>query len=526
MIRSSFAGFTTARLGLSASQSALNITGQNITNINTIGYTRQRVDLASFNLSSRDKFSSVSDTYIGNGVLVNGTSQIRDPFLDVRYRTEIANVGFHDEKLKVMEDLASVLDEVTKDGIHTQIGNLSTALQKLSTEVGNQEFDNIVRSECQSLANLFNRYAKQLETVREDTVNSIQDIDVPAVNKILESISDLNKTIRSNQLHGNPSLELLDQRNLLIDELATYTKIKVQYTTEKVPNSNIELDKLSISLVGETGNLTLVDHENIAKLSCDANADGTVTLKYTYSNPAKGIDITDQDITKESVSGILKATVEMLNCNGEFDADPTSPKGIGYYQKMLDTLANTFAEIMNTANQYTDTDGNVVVGDLFATNDGSAKITARNICIHNDWASNLRGMIPTQNGDQKPVGASDNILHMITLLNTKHTYETDYVDAGGATQTRTLFKGTFEECFVSIGSALALDQISSTSSFENYSSVVNDISNARDSISGVSLDEEGINLLQYQKSYTAAARLMTTLDEAMDVLLNMGVVGR
>ncbi len=527
MIRSSFAGFTTARLALSASQSALNITGQNISNINTTGYTRQRLDLASFNLGNgQDKYTSTQDTYIGYGVIVNGTSQIRDPFLDVRYRTEISNVGYNDEKLNVIEDLTSVLDEVTKDGIHTKIGNLSTALQKLSTEVGNQEFDSIVRSESQTLTNLFNRYAKQLDTVREDTVNNIKDIDIPAVNKILTNISNLNSTIRTNQLHGNPSLELQDQRNLLIDELATYSKIKVEYTTEKVANSSIELEKLSISMVGESGNLTLVDHNKAATLGCTANADGTVALSYSYSDPDKSIDITNQDVSKEFTSGILKGTLDMLNCNGAFDDDATSPKGIGYYQKMLDNLANKFATVLNKANQYKDTSGATIEGDLFATNDGTTTITAKNISIHEDWANGTRGLVPTTNSDQLPTGASDNILHMITLLTTKNQYTTNYTDTNGDPQTRNLFNGTFEECFVNIGSVLALDKTSTTSSLENYTSVVNDIADSRDSISSVSLDEEGINLLQYQKSYSAAARLMTTLDEAMDILLNMGVVGK
>ncbi|MDD3569858.1 MAG: flagellar basal body rod C-terminal domain-containing protein, partial [Lachnospiraceae bacterium] len=77
-----------------------------------------------------------------------------------------------------------------------------------------------------------------------------------------------------------------------------------------------------------------------------------------------------------------------------------------------------------------------------------------------------------------------------------------------------------------LGTTLGLDIKSTTSNLDNYTSVAGEISNSKDAISGVSLDEEGINLLQYQKSYAASARLMTTLDEAIETLLGMGVVGR
>ena len=93
MIRSTFAGFTTAQLGMAASQRALDVAGQNIANINTIGYTKQRLDVASLNLQKGDMYNSKSNIKVGFGVEMTAISQLRDPFLDAQYRSQISRLG-------------------------------------------------------------------------------------------------------------------------------------------------------------------------------------------------------------------------------------------------------------------------------------------------------------------------------------------------------------------------------------------------------------------------------------------------
>ena len=96
MIRSTFAGFTTAQLGMAASQRALDVTGQNIANINTPGYTRQRLDISSLNTQKGDFYNSNSTIKVGFGVEMTGVSQLRDPFLDAQYRSQISKLGTTD----------------------------------------------------------------------------------------------------------------------------------------------------------------------------------------------------------------------------------------------------------------------------------------------------------------------------------------------------------------------------------------------------------------------------------------------
>ena len=201
----------------------------------------------------------------------------------------------------------------------------------------------------------------------------------------------------------------------------------------------------------------------------------------------------------------------MMNLKGEFDG--SSIRGIGYYEESLNLFAKQVADTFNELNNIDKANPNKY--DLFGTNDGE-EITAKNIKISEGWIKGTIKINPAKDGST--TGKNDNILAMIDSLKSKKEYK-----ANGAT----IFNGTFQEYFTNIGSVLGLDIKSTDSLLDNYTTVATDIANMRDNISRVSLDEEGMNILHYQKSYNAAARLMTALDEAISTIIsNMGVVGR
>ena len=110
-----FGSFTQARLAIYAAHKGLSVTGNNIANVNTVGYTRQRLEQSSFGASGADRYYSSFDSRVGNGVLCTGLTQLRDPYLDIRYRGEMANVGSMDAKLGGLENIQAVLDEVEAD---------------------------------------------------------------------------------------------------------------------------------------------------------------------------------------------------------------------------------------------------------------------------------------------------------------------------------------------------------------------------------------------------------------------------
>ena len=551
-MRSSFAGFTTAQLAMRASQKALDVTGQNIANINTKGYTRQRLDLISFSTGRGvSKYESSLNVKVGSGVLTTGLSQIRDPFLDIRYRNEVANAGTQDQKLAIMKDLETVFDEVTKNGIQNQISDIATMLQKLSSEVGNSEFDSMVKSSSDVLTKMFNQYAKQLDSIRAEHETNL-DIDIDTINDLLSNIHKLNETIKINHIHGNSALELQDQRNSLIDELSGYMKIEVKYEIEQITDQvSVEVPK--ISLVGDTGKIPLIDGNFKTEISKETDADGKTNIKMTMPDiitapvpPATDPVVTPQapqEITEDITAGTVKGILDMLNRSGEFDAGTETVRGIGYYQKSLDLLASKFAEAFNKANRepvfnadgtpQLDGSGNPVFTEknLFASSEKDAlgnplPITAKNIAISEEWNNGQIGITASVKHNS-PTGSNDNILNMISMLSEKMEYKASVTDAGGITTEKSLFTGSFQEMFTNTGSMLALDVKSTTSLLDNYVTISDEVANMRDNISSVSLDEEGMNILHYQKSYNAAARLMTALDEALNTVINsMGIVGR
>lgn len=533
MIRSTFAGFTTAQLGMAASQRALDVTGQNIANINTPGYTRQRLDITSLNTQKGDFYNANSVIRVGFGVEMTGVSQLRDPFLDAQYRSQISKLGTTDAHVAGFEQLATIFDESTMDGVRDAFRSLSSALSTLSTQAGNKENDTAVRSNMQILLNLFHDNAVRLQDIREDMQTGFKSTDVSDLNGILKNIAELNTSIKNSQVLGNPALELQDQRNTLLDELGSYLPISVKYRDQKVgPGQTVEVLDVFF-LDSEGGKHTLISDGRYGSFDTDVT-DIPVTLSLTDADGnmkqlAGNKTVTNPDGTTSEVyseilgSGTIKGTLDFLNKSGDFDN--TDFKGLGYYEKALNSLVDTFAKAFNAANVgITDKDGNVLQTPedrpLFETSDGSTDFTALNIKISDKWLDGTYGITLSNKVIGGEVGstADENVVNMIKMLDKSFEFEVNNVK---------FYTGSFHDCFANIENTLGLDAKSGNTLLTNQISVLNQTSNSRDGVSGVQLDEEGMNLLHYNQSYNAAARLMTTLDEALDKLINgTGIVGR
>lgn len=654
-----FGSFTQARLAIYAAHKGLSVTGNNIANVNTTGYTRQRLEQSSFGASGADRYYSSFDSRVGNGVLCTGLTQLRDPYLDIRYRGEMANVGSMDAKLGGLENIQAVLDEVGKGDdafgiIEAQLSDMVAKLRQLSDQTGHSLYDIQVRASADTLTKQLNAYASRLQEVYKNNMASYQQ-DVSKVNGILTNIRDLNATIRKNEIHGDNSLELRDERNVLIDQLSQYMKVDVTYTTEDIGGGQW-VEKLVIKLgdanpdgkAGGTDTTTLIDGVYGAQLSTtqlltmNPNADlkqpnsqtnqwyldanGKATEKEEdaakYDDPNLGLTVsalTDRngtvmkdkdgkesktvDLADNDLYGALQSQRELLTRSGEFstqediDRDPNaaSQRGIPYYQKSLDLLARQFAQTLNDANQgyVYDEKGNYVKGTMDAdgkiTRDNPSSftfvnpqntaethtlnrndtwdklpdwakkqmggansvedylkgnkgismgaplfsnrgdrndtdgITAANISISAKWAEGpqiVRSFQLPSAMDKIPSTESSNIDHMIYLFEKKQDYKPGTVDPDAKGKDVTMFTGSFQEMWSNIGSVLGNDmKVTSTLLDAYYASSVS-LDTSRDSVSSVDFNDEAMNLMQYSKSYSAACRLMTTIDSVLDKLIN------
>lgn len=261
-----FSSFTTARLAIYASQASLNVTGNNIANINTKGYTRQRMDLVSLNSTGQPKYKNNTHSDIGYGVLCRDVTQLRDPYLDIRFRDEQTELGSFTAEQKALQALQSIYDEVAKGEnggvedvgiIEDQLGQVFDMLDGLNQRVGTEEYDSQLRAACKTLCQLLNSAAKRTETVRDNQANLLRD-DVGAVNDLLHNIRGLSEQIRAQGIAGDSALELRDSRNVLIDELSKYLKIDVTYTDEKLDQFTT-VEKMTITLSDTQPPIKLVD---------------------------------------------------------------------------------------------------------------------------------------------------------------------------------------------------------------------------------------------------------------------------
>lgn len=247
-----FGTFTQARLGIYAATKGLTVTGNNISNINTVGYTRQALDQVSLRNGGADRYQGKYDLRVGNGALIKSISQLRDPYLDIRYRSETSIVGHNEQQLKGLTSIADIIDEVGKgankgDGIvFAQFSHFLSSLQQLNTDAAAQSNDTLTRASADTLTNLFHFYADKLERLQSDTADQLRQ-EVAGLNGVLAGIRDLNSAIRKSEIHGDPGLEMRDERNRLIDKLAEYVKIDVVYTMEDV-GAGQQVEKLTISL--------------------------------------------------------------------------------------------------------------------------------------------------------------------------------------------------------------------------------------------------------------------------------------
>ncbi|NBJ02012.1 flagellar hook-associated protein FlgK [Lachnospiraceae bacterium] len=579
MMRSTFAGFTTAQLAMAASQRSIDVTGQNIANINTEGYTRQRLDIASLNLRNGSFYNSSNSTRVGYGVDMTGISQLRDPFLDAQYRSQIAKLGTTDAQAAGLEKLQVAFDESTTSGIRDAFINLSNALQTLSKDDGyTKENDTVVRSRMQIIVNLLREKAVSLQDIRHDTQENFRDTDIKDLNATLKNIAELNTSIKNSQVLGNPALELMDERNKLLDELGSYLPINVEYKQKKI-GEGYSVQVLDVSFTDSDGvSHRLISDGRYGQFSTDVSGQ-PVTLTLTDA------DGYTNEMTDKLTEGTLKGSLDFMNKSGDFD--DTDFKGIGYYEKVLDSLVKTFAKAFNEANQSThqtvqgadgknyllyetsdtppvkvykgedgkyykdnagkpdlnneytddikklspvyDKNGAKTDRPLFETIDGSGNFSALNIKIATGWMDGSYGITNSNNQVNGVVGstANENIVNMINMLSKEYAFTAKGTAAGNNGADVRFYTGSFYNCFANMEVTLGIDISSASTMLNNQITVLNQTANSRDAISGVQLDEEGMNLLHYNQSYSAAARLMTTLDEMLDKLINgTGVVGR
>ncbi|SDN20744.1 flagellar hook-associated protein FlgK [Acetanaerobacterium elongatum] len=501
-MRPTFLGFEAARSGLVASQKALDITGNNVANIHTEGYTRQRVDLVSMAFSGSANRYSTGTTLAGQGVYIAGVSQCRDPILDARYREQSTYVGSLETQNTAYTDLENLFDDVTSSGLQDGMSKLLAQLQSVSGNSDKAEVANNVLTAAKNVVQLINSYNSKLDQLEARNKTGL-DSCVNDVNSILQKLGALNSQIKdaclanstTDPITGDRRIlgpygpnELLDDRNLLLDQLSAYGEVDVKSENDG-------------TITVTFGGTVAVKDSRYETLNQVKDAAGKDILQWGTSMK-----------TFSSDSGAITAYIDVIAGKGGYASGGENHyEGIAYYREILNSFTDTFAKQFNNANNVTTPPA---PRDLFSISDGATNFTAGNIRISDNWMNDPSYLVISVDGDKL---ANGNTLKMIKMFD-------DSFDFGSSSYTE--FKGTFKGYLIHFQGKLGNQQKYISGIKDSTSSVAMDLLDQRDQISAVSENEEAINMMKYQKSYNAAARVITAMDECLDVIINkMGRVG-
>jgi flagellar hook-associated protein 1 FlgK len=527
-MNATFLAYYVANRSMETAQASINTTGNNISNINTEGYTRQRVDIVSMYSSATTRFADKS-IRTGLGAKATGVGQLRDPYLDARYRTQNSEAARYDNVTSSLLNLEDVFDEASTEALQGELSSFLTDLQSLSQSPTSSDIEQVVRSAAQKVTSIINMYANGMEEVKtqqsEDLTNTIND----DINPILQNLAELNQQIREELIYGNTPNELYDQRNLLVDELSGYANIRIG-TSAQVITDNLSIENYEVSLVDDSGNkIPLVYNEFYNQLKVEENSttgdyevsvDGlsqSIVDGSTNTPPAE-MDANANQIVNDVIGeGTVGGFLDFLNGKGSFASGTESDfRGIAYYEEATNVFSQTFADVFNGLNGL----GTTTTAPLFTTQDGTSTtgITAANIQISNAWLNDPTYIVTTD-GTSTGEGQADNVLRMVAAMSDDQTfYQSDGVTP--------FYSGSYHEFMNGLLGELSTDVELNSNFTDTAATVLSSIYTNRESVAGVSLNEEGTFLMAYQKCYNAAVRFFTVIDENVDKIINsMGRAG-
>ncbi|HEU5474200.1 MAG TPA: flagellar hook-associated protein FlgK [Actinophytocola sp.] len=453
---STFSGLNTALSALKAQRRGLELTGQNIANANTEGYSRQRLETTAVGGTAVPALWATPNPYDG-GVNVLGTVRMRDVYLETRAHTEHARQALLNSRTDALLDIESTFDEPSDSGLQARLGQLWGGFTDVADSPGDSAARNqlLVRAQivATSLNTMATGFATRFEAQRHGLTDTITDINTAAT-----KLADLNDKVVKAQAAGLEANELIDQRDVLVLRLTELAGA----TTSRNPNGSVDLQLGGAALVtGSTARaLTLTGSATLA-----GQAGDPVTVRFA-----------DDGTAVPGAGGKTGAAVEALNV--------TLPG----YAAAMDNVAAMLANSINAVQQggYTTT-GTAGVPFFSGTTAATIKVAITNpddIAASSDPTLALDG------------GNADKLAELGRA-------------AGGVTDT-----------YAAVVARIGIETNTATQLSETQNVITAQVDFARLSVAGVNIDEELTSMLAYQRSYQAASRVMTAVDELLDTLIN------
>ena len=530
-----FGTLNIGRSGMTAAQTAVTTTSHNISNLNTEGYSRQRVNLVTARAESVTGYGQV-----GTGTLVDSITRIRNTFIDYQYRAQNSALGQSTQRSDFFSQIEQIYNEPSDSAISNSISEFFNAWQELYKQPANVSNRTAVAEQTKSLTDQINNTYTKIENLEKNAQTLLQS-NATDVNSLLDRIKNLNEQIKIVTVAGETPNDLMDSRDLLIDELSSKFEIEVEQTNFNGVNIKYK-DKTLVS----------ADKPNDigARLSyiSDVQDIGNGKFKVTYYRYGDTTDINNQKTIEIGLNGTtddLKksrlewgdlegevsdgSTIKTFNPElGEIAGNQNAQEDIKEQMNKLDDLAKALAYSVN-AIYMKDSDPKVPFFVNSESNPASEDgITAKNITINPD-IYNKPGLINTSKAASAAEGAEgDNSRAlaiaqlsgmMLSVGNINSSNDITFVgndftiknDTNGA---------TLHDYFSNVVDQLGIKSQEAKRQVTNQTLTLSSIDDSRQQVAGVSLDEELSYLIQYQHAYNANAKIISTIDELLDVVVN------
>lgn len=449
-----FSPFEIGRRALQASQLGLTVAGNNIANVNTPGYTRQSVQLS----PSPTDGSNLRLT--GTGVTIDGVRSFRDRFIESRLQTETGISGRLMARRDALLPVDAAFNETETSGISSAMNGFFGAFRDLETNPTSTSLRTVAVEKGAQLASAFNTTRSRLAGIRQDADNLLR-ASVDETNMLASKVADLNTQIRVAESTGGSASELRDQRGEFVRQLAELTGVRAIET--------------------EQGTVTLM------------MADGQALVSGDQAMPLKAVSLPPDGLASIELNG-QPVTIGDGRIRGLLD----SIGEIGGHLAALDDMAAEITRRVNTVHTSgTDMNGQPGV-NFFEIPANGAPVTAANFAVSAAVKADSRLVVASPlaapNSAGTVAGAIANLL-------------TDPSSQVGARS------GSFGSIYSSIISDAGAGVSNAEDALATQQAILGQTTAQREAVSGVSLDEEAISLLQYQRAYEAAARFLKIADE-------------
>lgn len=558
-----FSALSIGTSGLRTAQIQLDVTGNNIANVNTPGFSRQRAELVElFPIQTQ-----VGE--IGRGVGISEIRRLRDQFLDIAYVRQVAGLGASEVQAQYYNLIEDAYLEPGENGFGTRLDRFFDALNDYANNVESLSVREAFLAEAGATATDLNQLVSRFDELRTNANEEVRNL-VPEINSLAERIYEVNGQIRQIEGSGRSANALRDQRGVLLDQLGQL--VNISYREDSSGQVQVQIG--SAILVDTTRAREIVAVTNPA---LDPERGDLVELRFADDNSLVDVRdgevfgaltirdtvIPEQDARIDDIARALIREINAIHSQGRgleaYTATIVSSNEVGAPTDPLvaaglpfPVTPGTFDVVVydaagnptSTAITITGaTTLNDLAADLNAVANLNAVVNGNQIEINPDatfsfsFANDATGALPALglNGlftgfDARSIAVNADILANPALLTSG--YSTDLTETGDnsaalamadlrTAQVLDSNSSTIAEFYQSTVATLGIDARANTDTLLTDEEFIRDLDARREEVSGVNLDEEVTSLLLFQRAYEASARVITIADRMLETLLNV-----